>query len=384
MKTLQDHLCLVRENFQINPKQSFEDAQLFFGKNENEKLIRAIEQGYLAGLVPRVYIFGQYGTGKTHLLYNLKHHFENDPNEFGIVPLVVQVEAESKTRFQALHKRMLDAVGSEAVEQAYQEYGFGGGDREARFRELFPNANLRQAMQALLAGPALQGLAWRWLTGEPFSAAEQSQLGVTTGLKETGDLVEVLIALGELFKRTGKRLLFLVDEGEGLHNVTNADSQRSWHDAFRRLADSNDNQSVGWIITFYLTLNDLPPLFMTEGDITTRLGQTGQVELPVLAPVEVEEFLRDLLGAFVDHECAKAKLSEVGVDDPDDVALFPFTKDGMEAFVETAASVPGNAIPRTILRALTSCALESLASDEQLFTATLVNDVAPSEFSEIG
>jgi hypothetical protein len=235
-----------------------------------------------------------------------------------------------------------------------------------------------------LAGPALRTLAWRWLTGERLSAAEQAQLGVTAALTETGDLVEVLIAVGELFKRTKKRLLFLIDEGEGLHNVTNPDAQRSWHDAFRRLADSNDNQSVGWILTFYQTLNDQPPLFMMEGDITTRLGRTGQVELPVLQSVEVRDFLRDLLASFVDHDCAIAKLADLGVTDESERDVYPFMKDGLDAFVENAALVPGNAIPRTILRALTACGLEALANGAQVFDANLVNDVAPAEFAEVG
>ena len=90
-------------------------------------------------------------------------------------------------------------------------------------------------------------------------------------LVETGDLVDVLVTVGELFKRIGQHILFLVDEGENLHAVSNADAQRSWHDAFRRLADQNDNQSLGWIMTFYETIHEGAPPFMFEGDITSVL-----------------------------------------------------------------------------------------------------------------
>jgi hypothetical protein len=380
MNTLQKHLCLKRPNFQINPKQSFEDAKLYFGKDQNQQTISAITRGYLAGYVPRVYIFGNYGTGKTHLLYHLKHHFDNDKSGLSVVAFVITVEAESRTRYQALHKRMIDAIGVERLEKAYQEYGFQGGDRDARFRELFPDPNLLLVMQLMQAGPANRTLAWRWLTGERLSASEQAQLGVTSSLTETGDLVEVLISLGELFRRTGSRLLFLIDEGEALHNVTNGDAQRSWHDAFRRLSDSNDNQSTGWIMTFFQTLNDQPPVFMLEGDIMTRLGQGGQVMLPTLAQVEVEKFLRDLLGAFIDHDCATKTLQELKA--KGDADIYPFAEAGFRAFLNHAAHAPENSIPRTIIRALTACALDALSSDVRIFDSDLVDRIVPQEFAE--
>src|SRR3954454_2370045 len=99
MTSLQSQLCLTRPNFQINPKQSFEDAKLYFGQNRNTQIIQDIVTGYMAGYVPRRYVLGNYGTGKTHLLYHLKHHFEQEDQEHGVVPVVVQIEAEGKTRF---------------------------------------------------------------------------------------------------------------------------------------------------------------------------------------------------------------------------------------------------------------------------------------------
>lgn len=379
MKTLRGAFCLNRENFQINPKQSLTDAMLYFGKAQNDEIIKDIARGYSAGYVPRVYIFGQYGTGKTHLLYHLKYHFESD-EAAGVLPILVTVEAESRTRFQALHKKLLDAIGIERLAKAHQDYGFAAGDRDARFRELFPDQNLFKVLQLIQAGPANRNLAWRWITGERLSPAEQSQLGVTSSLTETGELVETLIALGELMKRTGKHLLFLVDEAEALHRVSNADSQGSWHDAFRRLADPNDNQSVGWIVAFYQSMADEAPRFMMEADILTRLGQPGIFNMPPLAHVEVRQFLVDLLGKFVDPECALAKVKSGGVKEA--VSNFPFTDGGLTAFVEHARQAPERAIPRTILKALTACALEAMDVDSPIIDASLVDRVVPNEFAE--
>ena len=381
MKTLQEQLCLTRVNFQINPKQSFDDAKLFFGSNENQKIIRDIETGYMAGYVPRIYLFGSYGTGKTHLLYHLKHHFEHSQTIVKVAPFIVQIEAESRSRYQALHKRLLDAIGIEELEKAYVDYSLSlGSEREHKIRELFEDPNTYRVMQLLPTGPANKNLAWRWLTGERLSAGEQLQLGVTSALTETGDLVNLLVRIGELFKRTHRNLLFLVDESEGLKSVTNADSRASWHDAFRRLADQNDNQSVGWMLTFYTTLHEEAPEFMMEGDIMSRLGKAGQIRLEPLKPVEVREFIVDLLAEFVDKTCAEKVIASAP--SKTEIDHYPFTEGGLKAFIDHSSAAPENAIPRTILRAITSCAIEALRRDVRFLDAPLVDDVVPAEFTE--
>jgi hypothetical protein len=379
MNSLQEQLCLNRPNFQINPKQSFDDARLYFGRDQDQKIAQDIQTGYMAGYVPRIYMFGNYGTGKTHLLYHLKHQFAQGDTAVKIAPYVVQIEAETRTRYQALHKRLLDAVGIEALEKAYLDYGFAsGGERERRFRELFEDPNVYQVMQLLPTGTANKILAWRWLTGERLSPAEQKDLGVTSVLTETGDLVQLLVTVGQLFKRTGQNLLFLIDEAEGLHNVSNEDAQGSWHDAFRRLSDPNDNQSVGWILAFYETLHNDAPKFMMLADITTRLGKGGQVRLDPMKPVEVRAFLLDLLKAFVDRKCVEMLISSPNTKTT--VDFYPFTESGLKAFIEHSGAAPEKAIPRTILSALTSCALEALRRNTRIFDADLVNDVVPAEF----
>ncbi|MFC1909689.1 BREX system ATP-binding domain-containing protein [Chloroflexota bacterium] len=381
MKTLQSHLCLKRPNFQINPKQSLEDASLFFGEARNKKIIENVILGYLSGYVPRMYLLGNYGCGKTHLLYHLKHYFERDSSQIKIYPFVVGIEAESKTRYQLLHKRLLDAIGISLLEKAYMDYAFKlGNDREHGLRELFSDPNLYQTMQLIPTGPANKTLAWRWLIGERLTTADQQSLGVTTNLTDTGSLVDVLVTIGELFKRTDGHLLFMIDEAEALHSVSNEDSRRSWHDAFRKLSDANDNQSIGWIASFYSSAVNDAPSFMMEADITTRIGNEGIVTLEALIPVEVKKFLLDLIRCFIDQNCAAELIKKENLKTTPD--LYPFTQDGLNQFIQHAGADQHNAIPRTILRAITGCALESLRSNCPVFDAQLVDRVVPQEFAD--
>ena len=379
MNTLQDQFCLRRANFQLNPKQSADDRTLFFGDQEHINLIESIETSYLGGDVPRYYLFGQYGTGKTHLLYYLKHHFEAQTTIEPILPLVVQVEAEGNTRFRSLHRRFLDAITPKRLSDAYSQFRSAYpefDERDQKLTELFPDEDTRRALHFLEPGPA-QAIAWKWLTGERLTNSEQQSIGVVGAVSETGELVELLVSIGELFKNVDTRLLFLIDESESLHNLNNNDAMRSWHDAFRRLA-GEDNRSIGWILTFYASDNDEAPVFMREGDIMDRLGDKGIIVREPLQELEVKKFLKDLLDAFVDHDVAAAKIANGSLlTDPEN---YPFTPSARQAFLREAAATPDRAVPRTIIRALTSCAIEALRRGEPIITERIVDAKAPQEF----
>ena len=379
MNTLQAHFSLTRANFQLNPKQSAPDRTLFFGDQEHMNLIENIETSYLGGDVPRYYLFGQYGTGKTHLLYYIKHHFATQTTIQPILPLVVQVEAQGNTRYQSLHRRFMDAITPKRLSDAYSQFRSAYpdfGNRERRVAELFPDEDTRRALHFLEPGPA-QAIAWKWLTGEHLSNSEQQSIGVVGAVSETGELVELLVSVGELFKHVGTRLLFLIDESEALHNVNNNDAMRSWHDAFRRLS-GEDNRSIGWILTFYASDHEETPGFMREGDILDRLGDRGIIIREPLQELEVKKFLRDLLEAFVDHDAAAARSEAQGV--MTDRETYPFTPEGHRTFLREAAAIPDRAVPRTIIRALTSCAIEALRRDEPLISEGIVDAKAPQEF----
>jgi len=380
VSTLQEHFNLSRASFQLNPKVNAEDRKLFFGSDFNVQRIRDIENSYLAGEVPRFYMYGNYGTGKTHLLYHLKYHFEQSTNPVRVIPLIVQVEAQSSTRFHSLHRRMLDSITIDRLAEAVGRFQASIADykeMQLRLATLFPSESQRNAMSMLRSTQANRTLAWKWLAGERLSASEQQVLAVTTGQLETGELIDLMVAIGELFINGGERLLFLIDEAETLHNVTNADAQTSWHDAFRRLA-GEDNHSVGWILAFYETPTATPPEWMTQGDILDRLGDRGVMRLEALPQVTLKRFLNDLLTDFVVKDKAVAAISKHGMDS--EVGVYPFTRDGFSAFLDEAKDHPDRAIPRTIIRAVTSCAIEALRKGQNGIGPDTVREKAPAEF----
>jgi hypothetical protein len=381
MASLKEHFCLTRNNFLLNPKASEADRDLFFGTNRNHEIVTDIENRYLAGDVARYYIYGNYGTGKTHLLYHLKAHFEQHDDVVNIRPYIVQVEAQSGSRYQSLHRRMLDAIGVTDLERAFSQFVAQISDydeRHSQLLDLFPSENAVNAMGFLQSSQQNRTLAWRWLSGEKLSSPEQQQLAVTSILSDTGDLVDLMTAIGELFRANDENLLFLIDESESIHNVSNRDAQISWHDAFRRLA-GEDNQSVGFMLTFYTNPSYPPPAFLEEGDITTRLGEYGIIRLEAMETPELQKFLKDLLREFVDKDLAEAVIAAKSLDT--EHGVYPFDRDGYSAFAEEAQNHPDRTIPRTIIRAITASAIEALRTGADLINAEIVDQKGREEFS---
>ena len=117
---------------------------------------------------------------------------------------------------------------------------------------------------------------------------------------------------------------------------------------------------------------------MREGDILDRLGDKGIIVREPLHALEVEKFLTDLLKSFIDQDEVSDRIAQQSLaTTPEN---YPFTPDGREAFLREAAAMPDRAVPRTIIRALTSCAIETLRRDEPLINDDVVDAKAPQEF----
>ena len=88
---LNERFCLrnQRRNFSVNFRLNPDDRAAYFGKGEvNTEIINSIRERYMLGSQPKKYLYGQYGAGKTHTLFNIKYHLEESP------------EAQANTTYQ--------------------------------------------------------------------------------------------------------------------------------------------------------------------------------------------------------------------------------------------------------------------------------------------
>lgn len=366
------HLTHPSKAFEILPWEP-EDAKAYFGDRQlNKDLENRIERGYTMGKPPKIYLLGRWGSGKTHHLYHLQYVLQTTGvgSITTFIAPYIQIECKDDTSYSYLHRKMMDTLGLKTVKSAISTFLMGlGPDRAAGQKAIFGSDNLIIATQVLSIGD--EQLAWKWLCGETLSGSELKSLNVTSNLQDTSELVDVLVRIGRLLADQGQKLIYFIDEGESLKNITKPNAQRSWHDGIKNLAD-NSNSSVGFIMAMFVDNANPTPEFITEDDIFRRLGTHNIVDLePFTESAEIVPFVRDLLEARIDF----GSISEFPAGST--AASFPFTDDGFELFVQELASGAASATPSKVIEGVSECAWKAHTLEEEAISMTTVQDVMP-------
>jgi len=379
-----DWFCLKdRDSFTIDPKINPDDARFYFERpNEEEILKRQVRTAFVSPGVPKMVIYGPFGSGKTQTIYHLEYYLRNQrPPGCRYQPVTVHLDLEmqDKSDCHTWHLQIMEALGKEAVTGWVDALFAQTPNLDSKLREIFKDASMAAAAMNLRVGGNLGLLAWRWLCGHKLNK-ELETLKVTRSLGEVGaaDLVNVLVGIGRVAQECGQVVIFLMDEAEQFRNVRKGNAQESLHTYLRRLAEPA-NSSVGFIIAGYaLALNDMAELIWRD-DVRTRVGENNFVFLDHLPNVkDVQEFLRQMLAELVDHTQAQVKISSEGLG----VSLetYPFTSDAFDLLCQIAAADPTKALPRNIIKAVNECCISAWDSNQAIVDENVVNEIAPSVF----
>lgn len=367
---LNDRFCLKgdRRNFSINFRLNREDRAAYFGKHKiNEEIIQDIRERYMMGSQPKKFLFGQYGVGKTHTLFNIKYKLEESPEaqeltEYKVKCCFIETEFKEKTNYNYLHAQMMEALTLEKVREVIDEYlsKNAGPALENKLRNDFGDANIARAIRALsFAGEPIT--LWKWLCGGTLNASELTSLNLTKNMNTISEMYRVLAGIMRLFVEKGVYHLFLLDEMEGLTNIHNRDCQESFHDAFRRLAD-DDNSVVGFIVSLYAMREEEIPEFVFREDIKTRLNMANIHLLEYLAhDDDVRQFLKDLFALVIDKNKKKQKENQGQI--PPNLEFYPLTDEAIEEFVNLATGAPLASLPRNFISALNEGAVHAARRD---------------------
>lgn len=368
---MKEWFCLKEKDyFYIDPQ---EDAPVYFGRQElQQRLTLTLRNSFLtkAG-VPKIFIWGPYGGGKTHTLFHIKYFLEHDkevpPCEviyFDLGPLA------SRSTYVRLHRMLLETLGMEMVRGLANDLlsSMVGPDLEDRLRSYFPNPNIGNALRSLsYGGSAPQSLmAWKWLCGENLRDEQQRTLPVTKNLTGEGELIEVVTALGKLVRDVrSRRIVYLVDEAEQLGSVTNPDAERAFIWSIRQLADEVVNKAVGFVFTTYGRYGEeLPPILDRE-EIKNRIGDRNIIPIEHFGGgQDIRNFVVELLQELVDREKAAQEIQKHGLSTT--LEAYPFTEDALDQFCEFLGEVPERSLPREIIRSINDCAVGAYRAGERV------------------
>ena len=378
--------CLKdRQNFTIDPQVNPGDARYYFGRDDiRDRLQRQIRRSFIAPGIPKMMVWGPYGSGKTQTLFYLEYYLKTTPppSANGIPhTLYVTIEIRSNSTAGHLHMQLLESLGKETVAQWVRKLFESSSNLDGELKKLTEDPNIVLALKELRAAGDSTFIAWRWLTGQGLKGTELSSLQLTRNLGEVGagDMVNVLVAIGNLANKAGEKLIFLLDELEELQNVKAGDAAESIHQYLRRLAEPA-NASIGFLIGFKADVLDDAPEILRRGDITGRVGSSNYVDIPPLPAIaDVKAFVRELLRNLTDDQKIQSRIA--GQNLPTQHGEFPFTTSAFELLADYATQDNARALPRYIINAINECAIQAWDEQKPLVDDAIVNSVAQFVFA---
>ena len=381
-----DWFCLKeRESFTIDPKIYPSDARFYFGRSDiKTQLLGQINKSFIDPGIPKMILFGAYGSGKTQTLHHIDHLVANEPPRalrHKARTVHVVLEMGTKSTYQEWHLQLMEALSrdtvTEWVERAFQKEL----DWDDFLKRTLNDPNLVQAVKNLRGGGEPPLTAWKWLSGQKLSASELQRLNLTRSLGDvgSGDMVNALTAIGRLATdSSGEKLIFLMDEGESFSYVRDRDAVESVHNYLRRLAEPQ-NSSLGFVISAFAHFGDNLPEIITRQDVKSRVSESNYIEIPPLPGVEdVRIFLEELLGELIDQDAAEVRIQEMGLKSTR--KTYPFDAEAFDILCDYASQDPIKALPRNIIHAVNECAISAWDVDKHIVDTDIIHEVAPLIF----
>jgi DNA polymerase III delta prime subunit len=381
--TFKEWFCLNnRETFTIDAKVNPADARFYFGRDPlRDRMKKQINRGFIDPQVPKMMIYGAYGSGKTQTLYHLAYELDaNPPASCKGKPHAVHldIEIQSKSMADQWHLQMMEALGMATVQGWLQQLYSQTAHFDPEVDRLAGDPNIAMVFKELRGGQAFN--AWRWLTGQKLPAGDLQSLKVTRNLVDVGvgDMVAALQALGNLARSVGACLIFFIDEMEELINIRQGDAAQSWHQYTRKLSD-NSNSSVGFVIGFKAVTVDEAPKMIVQEDILSRISRQNLIELETLsAPANVKTFVEEMLKHLIEQPKAEKLIQKEKL--PSTIKTYPFTATAFDLLCDYACQDAIKSTPRNIIRTINECAIAAWDSQKKVIDDDIVNEIAPIVF----
>lgn len=335
----------------------------------------SIERRFAAHQPVKMVLYGDWGVGKTHTVYHISWWFEQHVSDYPAQTVLVELgDITSKSRFDVLVGPFLDRIGlPELVRFVHAYAGAAGGKHVVQgLKDRGSSSNVAEAFgKLLLASPGSTPppavlTAFEFLKGQKTKDAVSMGLGNT--LAQSEEFYSVLLCCGELCRVVNKKqMIFMADEAAKLEDLDSDDATRRHWIAANRLIFDDNNDVFGFIYTLSGKGQRNMPSVISDPQIVNRLGANNMIELPNLAPTDVESFLEKLRVSFVDQSRVDA-LTAAGTISGSDYNWnrYPFTANGWQEFVDYWNNNQEDAKPRDICDKLDDVGFRAMKDSKRL------------------
>ena len=139
-----DWFCLKgRDSFTIDPKINAGDSKFYFGREHIKgQFENQLRRSFLTPGVPKMLVYGPYGSGKTQTLFFIGHILKNNkPKTCKQNPYIVHLDIEmrSKSDFKDWHLQIMEAIGKNKVVEWISAISASGANFESELKKVFNN-----------------------------------------------------------------------------------------------------------------------------------------------------------------------------------------------------------------------------------------------------
>jgi hypothetical protein len=334
-----------------------EDAGLIFCHDQvlHEGILANIEKAFSLGEPIKMILCGDWGVGKTHLLYHVCWWLDQNRQDYPARPVVIELgDLTKESRFDEVVRPFLDKLGLETVIQLVHDYRGNNPNVATALRQAGVAAHIADAFAKLLLSspgspPAPIVLqAFEYLKGRNIGKAAATNVGISDPLDQSRDFYDVLLALGHMHLAVHNcRLVFIADEAAKIEAVEDDLSTKQHWVTVNKLIFANENRTFGFIYTISGRRDALPSA-VWEPQIQNRLGE-NVVEIANLQTDDVQTYLRKLIDNFIDAaqvqtRAAAGTIPAAGFN----IEAYPFTPTAKAQFIEHFDRAQQDSKPRDI------------------------------------
>jgi hypothetical protein len=373
-----------RFNYEINPERDPRDQQFLFGKEDwKEQLHELLETWLLLRQPVRLVLWGQYGIGKTHRIFYLRHYIEE--KKLPIYPVwVVCRDINDKSPFERLHFDLVNNIGREFAVGCVEEYCAKVREKAPGYvplKELSASADIAAAFNTLglpsdSKSPLKVAAAWKFLAGLDLDRDDMSRTDVTGDmLTSSVEYAAVLRVLGHVIAKVKDlHLVYLVDQVEALSRLSNKPAEVTWVETLRAILDLPE---VGIVTAIGADHQDQLPRIMVKSEIVRRFRLSNYIEMAAFKRDDTQKFLLDLLREWTDRDKRDALALQSGWKPPvyrDD--RYPFTPEAFDVFCKHFSDEydPNHAKPSEIIDRLNRVAKRAFKTEKRLIDRTVLEE----------
>ncbi len=380
---------LSRPSFQLDPEL---DCMIFAGRGDvKSKLEGRIRRGLATNTSVHTFIYGDYGSGKTHTLHYF-HKYVSDQHGVEVLPIFVpQPQVDARSTPSDLFRSIITAISPVEIFELLSKIWDAHQDELQQHTELYKRISVLQKYvqnrdlsyiiyKYIISRPAEDYSVIKWLSGERCTSREKQTLGVISDNSDPNIAIRTLLTLFGLFNKYDKKyMLLLLDELETLR-VLSRRKLVDFETFFRQLVSEQHGIATVMAQSVEQTLEDGLEIFLGNSPVGSRIGfpQNYVFLKPFDDPNDVQNFMKELIAQLRPTDADVSKLVETAQRETEETVtenLFPFTSEALDLMCQSILEAGPSLFPRNIQNAATQCLGEAMSKNRRIITTEEVSVV---------